>query len=79
LDHYRILHQRLIEHEELIYGTAEQVLVDAEEVMYIVKELWCGRSARDQNQKDTGRKMWRSVNELMLVRLMPMNPPHLIR
>ena len=27
LDHYRILHQRLIEHEELIYGTAEQVLV----------------------------------------------------
>jgi hypothetical protein len=27
LDHYRILHQRLIEHEELMYGTAEQVLV----------------------------------------------------
>ncbi|CAN6198124.1 unnamed protein product [Urochloa humidicola] len=68
LDHYRILHQRLIEHEELMYGTAEQVLVDAEEVMYIVKELWRGRSARDQNQKETGRKMWRSVNELMLVR-----------
>nr|CAB3467678.1 unnamed protein product [Digitaria exilis] len=68
LDHYRVLHQRLIEHEELIYGTAEQVLVDAEEVMYVVKELWRGRSARDQNQKDTGRKMWRSVNELMLVR-----------
>ena len=42
--------------------------VDAEEVMYIVKELWRGRSARDQSQKDTGRKMWRSVNELMLVR-----------
>jgi hypothetical protein len=36
--------------------------------MYIVKELWRGRSARDQNLKDTGRKMWRSVNELMLVR-----------
>ncbi|CAD6339643.1 unnamed protein product [Miscanthus lutarioriparius] len=68
LDHYRILHQRLIEHEELMYGTAEQVLVDAEEVMYVVKELWRGRSARDQSQKDTGRKMWRSVNELMLVR-----------
>ncbi|XP_066371260.1 tRNA threonylcarbamoyladenosine dehydratase 2-like isoform X2 [Miscanthus floridulus] len=68
LDHYRILHQRLIEHEELMYGTAEQVLVDAEEVMYIVKELWRGRSARDQSQKDTGQKMWRSVNELMLVR-----------
>jgi hypothetical protein len=41
--------------------------VDSEEVMYIVKELWRGRSARDQSQKDTGRKMWRSVNELMLV------------
>ncbi|KAG0518421.1 hypothetical protein BDA96_09G173700 [Sorghum bicolor] len=68
LDHYRILHQRLIEHEERMYGTAEQVLVDSEEVMYIVKELWRGRSARDQSQKDTGRKMWRSVNELMLVR-----------
>ncbi|XP_037467779.1 tRNA threonylcarbamoyladenosine dehydratase-like isoform X1 [Triticum dicoccoides] len=68
LDHYRILHHRLLEHEELIYGSAEQVLVDAEEVMYIVKELWRGRSARDQNMKDTGRKMWRSVNELMLVR-----------
>ncbi|WVZ81742.1 hypothetical protein U9M48_029084 [Paspalum notatum var. saurae] len=67
LDHYRILHQRLIEHEEQAYGTAEQVLVDAEDVMYIVKELWRGRSARDQSQ-DTGRKMWRSVNELMLVR-----------
>lgn len=26
-DHYRILHQRLIEHEELQYGTAEQVQV----------------------------------------------------
>ncbi|XP_020146357.1 tRNA threonylcarbamoyladenosine dehydratase isoform X1 [Aegilops tauschii subsp. strangulata] len=68
LDHYRVLHHRLLEHEELIYGSAKQVLVDAEEVMYIVKELWRGRSARDQNMKDTGRKMWRSVNELMLVR-----------
>ncbi|XP_038974920.1 tRNA threonylcarbamoyladenosine dehydratase 2-like isoform X2 [Phoenix dactylifera] len=68
LDHYRILHQRLLEHEELIYGSAVQVLVDVEEVMYVVKELWHGRSARDQSQKDVGRKMWRSVNELMLVR-----------
>ncbi|XP_038974919.1 tRNA threonylcarbamoyladenosine dehydratase 2-like isoform X1 [Phoenix dactylifera] len=103
LDHYRILHQRLLEHEELIYGSAVQVLdmdtrqwrlslcsaywfilnhmgllcyawfgviftTDVEEVMYVVKELWHGRSARDQSQKDVGRKMWRSVNELMLVR-----------
>jgi tRNA threonylcarbamoyladenosine dehydratase len=27
LDHYHVLHQRLLEHEEIIYGTAEQVLV----------------------------------------------------
>lgn len=26
-DHYRILHQRLIEHEESLYGTAMQVQV----------------------------------------------------
>ncbi|XP_020588505.1 tRNA threonylcarbamoyladenosine dehydratase isoform X4 [Phalaenopsis equestris] len=67
LNHYRILHQRLLEHEELLYGSAE-VLVGVEEVCYIVKELWHGRSARDQSSRDVGRKMWRSVNELMLVR-----------
>lgn len=42
--------------------------------MYVVKELWHGRSARDQSEKEVGRKMWRSVNELMLVRYN--NPPH---
>ncbi|KAK8928842.1 Ubiquitin-like modifier-activating enzyme 5 [Platanthera zijinensis] len=68
LNHYRILHQRLIEHEELLYGSAKDVLVDVEEVIYIVKELWHGRSARDQSSKYVGRKMWRSINELMLLR-----------
>ncbi|ONK67119.1 tRNA threonylcarbamoyladenosine dehydratase 2 [Asparagus officinalis] len=68
LDHYRILHQRLLEHEELLYGSTMQVLVGVEEVMYIVKELWHGRSARDTSQINTGRKMWRSINDLMLVR-----------
>lgn len=68
IDHYRVLHQRLIEHEELLYGSPMQVQVDVEEVMYIAKELWRGRSARDQSSKDVGRGMWRSVNELMLVR-----------
>ncbi|KAJ6738504.1 TRNA THREONYLCARBAMOYLADENOSINE DEHYDRATASE [Salix koriyanagi] len=68
LDHYRVLHQRLIEHEETLFGTAMQVQVDVEEVMYVTKELWHGRSARDQFAKDVGRGMWRSVNELMLVR-----------
>ncbi|CAM8981334.1 unnamed protein product [Rhodiola kirilowii] len=68
-DHYRVLHQRLVEHEETVYGSAMEVEVDVEEVMYIVKELWRGRSARDESAKGVlGRKMWRSVNELMLVR-----------
>ncbi|KAK9950915.1 hypothetical protein M0R45_006381 [Rubus argutus] len=68
IDHYRMLHQRLIEHEESLYGTALHVQVDVEEVMYVVKELWHGRSAREPFAKDVGRGMWRSVNELMLVR-----------
>ncbi|XP_048130372.1 tRNA threonylcarbamoyladenosine dehydratase isoform X3 [Rhodamnia argentea] len=68
MDHYRVLHQRLIEHEESLFGTATHVQVDVEEVMYVVKELWHGRSAREQIAKDVGRAMWRSVNELMLVR-----------
>ncbi|KAK2968044.1 hypothetical protein RJ640_003778 [Escallonia rubra] len=68
MDHYHMLHQRLIEHEELHYGTSMQVQVDVEEVMYIAKELWHGRSTRDQSIKNVGRAMWRSVNELMLVR-----------
>ncbi|PQM40739.1 tRNA threonylcarbamoyladenosine dehydratase-like isoform X1 [Prunus yedoensis var. nudiflora] len=68
IDHYRMLHQRLIEHEESLLGTALQVQVDVEEVMFVVKELWHGRSAREPFAKDVGRGMWRSVNELMLVR-----------
>ena len=42
--------------------------VDVAEVMYIVKELWRGRSARDQSIEHVGRGMWRSVKELILVR-----------
>ncbi|KAK6927812.1 THIF-type NAD/FAD binding fold [Dillenia turbinata] len=68
IDHYRMLHQRLIEHEESLYGSALQVQVDVEDVMYIVKELWHGRSARDKFTKDIGRGMWRAINELILVR-----------
>ncbi|KAL0463281.1 UNVERIFIED_CONTAM: tRNA threonylcarbamoyladenosine dehydratase [Sesamum latifolium] len=74
MDHYRVLHQRLIEHEELQYGTTIQVQVDVEEVMYVAKELWHGRSARDQSPKDVGRGMWRSVNELILIRWDRMRP-----
>nr|XP_048328432.1 tRNA threonylcarbamoyladenosine dehydratase-like [Ziziphus jujuba var. spinosa] len=68
VDHYRTLHQCLIEHEESLYGTAMQVQVDVDEAMYIAKELWHGRSARELFAKDVERGMWRSFNELMLVR-----------
>ena len=27
MDHYQVLHQRLIEHEEVVYGTASEVQV----------------------------------------------------
>ena len=36
--------------------------------MYVAKELWHGRSAREPFAKDVGRAMWRSINESMLVR-----------
>ncbi|GFQ00011.1 tRNA threonylcarbamoyladenosine dehydratase [Phtheirospermum japonicum] len=117
MDHYNVLHQRLIEHEELQFGTAMEVQrdpctydilftsysvallldvaqhsyelqrrmlyalsvdkshpVDVEEVIYIAKELWHCRSARDLSAKDVGRGMWRSVNELMLIRWDHMKP-----
>ncbi|KAI3971183.1 hypothetical protein MKW92_020233 [Papaver armeniacum] len=55
-------------HEEIVYGSSMEVQVDVEDVMYIVKELWHGRSTRDQEPGDVGRGMWRAVHELMLVR-----------
>lgn len=44
---------------------------------YIAKELWHGRSARELSAKDVGRGMWRSVNELMLVRYGLVHPVYL--
>ncbi|KAI3879997.1 hypothetical protein MKW92_037727 [Papaver armeniacum] len=67
-NHYTTLHHRLIEHEEIVYGSSMEVQVDVEDVMFIVKELWHGRSTRDQEPGDVGRGMWRAVHELMLVR-----------
>lgn len=68
VEHYGILHRRLIEREELQFGSAEAVEVDREEVAYIVRELWRGRSARDQDSTSVGRGMWRSMNNLTLTR-----------
>ncbi|KAG0585823.1 hypothetical protein KC19_2G042300 [Ceratodon purpureus] len=75
VEHYGILHQRLIEREELQFGSAEAVEVDREEVAYVVRELWRGRSARDQDSSNVGRGMWRSMNNLTLTRWDQSRPP----
>lgn len=75
VEHYGILHQRLIEREELQFGSAEAVEVDREEVAYVVRELWRGRSARDQDSTNVGRGMWRSMNNLTLTRWDHSRPP----
>ncbi|XP_024533668.1 tRNA threonylcarbamoyladenosine dehydratase isoform X2 [Selaginella moellendorffii] len=75
VEHYAVLHRRLIEREELLYGTADAVEVDKEEVAYVVRELWRGKSARNQDSHDVGRGMWRSVNKLTLTRWDHKQPP----
>ncbi|KAF7831131.1 tRNA threonylcarbamoyladenosine dehydratase 2-like [Senna tora] len=60
--------QAMLDEMTALHSNGTWDLVDVEEVMYIAKELWRGRSAREQFVKDVGRGMWRSVNELMLVR-----------
>ncbi|CAK9278645.1 unnamed protein product [Sphagnum jensenii] len=75
VEHYGVLHHRLIEREELLYGTAAQVEVDKEEISYVVRELWRGRSARNQDSSNVGRGMWRSVNQLTITRWDHSRPP----
>lgn len=75
VDHYGLLHNRLIEREELLFGSAAEVEVDKEEVAYIVRELWHGQSARDQSSRKVGRGMWRSMNTLTLTRWDQSQPP----
>jgi len=77
VEHYGILHQRLIEREELLCGSAEAVEVDKEEVAYVVRELWRGRSAKDQQSTNVGRGMWRSMNNLTLTRWDSERPPNI--
>ncbi|KAJ7525645.1 hypothetical protein O6H91_17G060400 [Diphasiastrum complanatum] len=75
VEHYGMLHQRLIEREELLFGTSEAVEVDKEEVAYIVRDLWRGRSARNQDSRDVGRGMWNSMKNLTLTRWDLTRPP----
>ncbi|MCO5555913.1 hypothetical protein L7F22_009457 [Adiantum nelumboides] len=80
-DVYNILHQRLIEQEELQFGSAIGVEVDLEEVAYIVRELWCGQSARKRKEKMATKGLWRDVKSLRLTRwdvTRPATPDNLI-
>lgn len=74
-EHYSLLHRRLVEREELRFGTAAAVEVDVDEVVYLVKEVWRGRSARDQGSRDVGRGMWRSMQTMTLTRWDAARPP----
>jgi hypothetical protein len=49
--------------------------VDKEEISYVVRELWRGRSARNQDSSNVGRGMWRSVNQLTITRWDHSRPP----
>jgi hypothetical protein len=53
---------------QLRFGSADAVEVDESDVAYIVREMWRGRSARDQAARDVGRGMWRSMNYMCLTR-----------
>eukprot|EP00271_Cylindrocystis_brebissonii_P007502 TRINITY_DN21073_c0_g1_i1.p1 TRINITY_DN21073_c0_g1~~TRINITY_DN21073_c0_g1_i1.p1 ORF type:complete len:509 (-),score=86.57 TRINITY_DN21073_c0_g1_i1:440-1966(-) len=75
-EHYAMLHSRLVEREELAFGTAAAVDVDLEEVAYVVRELWRGRSARNQEgQRAPGRGMWGSMANCTLTRWDASRPP----
>ncbi|KAL3680679.1 hypothetical protein R1sor_023635 [Riccia sorocarpa] len=75
VDHYALLHQRLIEREELLFGTASEVELDKEEVAVIIREIWRGRSARDQGSREGGRGMWNAMKMLTLTRWDVTKPP----
>lgn len=62
------IHQSLFEREELRFGSAEGVGVDAEEVEVLVKELWHGYSSRAPHPPSTDKGTTRGVGHLTLTR-----------
>ncbi|KAH7446470.1 hypothetical protein KP509_01G058000 [Ceratopteris richardii] len=80
-DVYNMFHQRLIEQEELQFGSARGVEVDLEEVAFVVRELWHAQSARQQKTRVASKGMWRHVSNLRLTRwdaTKPASPDNLI-
>ncbi|KAL2621669.1 hypothetical protein R1flu_001874 [Riccia fluitans] len=75
VDHYALLHQRLIDREELLFGTASEVELDKEEVAVVIREIWRGRSARNQGSREGGRGIWNAMKMLTLTRWDVTKPP----
>ncbi|CAI5457863.1 unnamed protein product [Closterium sp. Yama58-4] len=60
-DHYSLLHQRLVEREEMRFGSAQEVEVDMDDVMFVVREVWRGRSAwQHLREKEAAEKLLHS-------------------
>lgn len=53
---------------QLRFGSGAAVDVDEDEVVYIAREMWRGRSARDQAAQDVGRGMYRAMAYMCLTR-----------
>ena len=68
VEHYGLLHTRLAEREEVRFGSSDAVEVDVEEVAYVARDLWRGRSAREQVARDPGKGMWKSMTNMTLTR-----------
>ncbi|CAI5471508.1 unnamed protein product [Closterium sp. Yama58-4] len=64
-DHYSLLHQRLVEREEMRFGSAQEVEVDMDDVMFVVREVWRGRSAWQLlREKEAAEKLLHSRSGL---------------
>ncbi|CAI7787442.1 unnamed protein product [Closterium sp. NIES-53] len=60
-DHYSLLHQRLVEREEMLFGSAQEVEVDMDDVMFVVREVWRGRSVwQHLREKEAAEKLLHS-------------------
>ncbi|CAI6004886.1 unnamed protein product [Closterium sp. NIES-65] len=60
-EHYSLLHQRLVEREEMLFGSAREVEVDMDDVMFVVREVWRGRSAwQHLREKEAAEKLLHS-------------------
>ncbi|KAL4854230.1 tRNA threonylcarbamoyladenosine dehydratase [Chlorella vulgaris] len=65
------IYDALVEREELRFGTAEAVGVDAAEVEALVKDVWRGHSARRPHPPSNDKGITRSVGHLTLTRWDP--------